>query len=43
MKIEAQSRDRIKGSIIVASKAGNLSMQLAGKWLSDSCAGVDDD
>jgi hypothetical protein len=43
MKIEAQGRDRIKGSITVASKGGNLSMQLAGKWLSDSCAGADDD
>lgn len=43
MKIEALGRDRIKGSITADSTSGKMNMQLSGKWLSDSCAGADDD
>jgi Protein of unknown function (DUF3617) len=43
MKIEALGRDRIKGSVNVDSRSGKMSMTLAGRWLSDSCAGADDD
>lgn len=43
MKIEALGRDRIKGAMTANSRSGKLTMQLAGRWLSDSCAGADDE
>jgi Protein of unknown function (DUF3617) len=42
MRIEALGRDRIKGSVAVDSRNGKMNLQLSGRWLSDSCAGADD-
>ena len=43
MRIEALGRDRIKGTLTADSNGGKMTMQLSGRWLSDSCAGADDD
>jgi hypothetical protein len=43
MKIQALGRDRIKGSVNVESRSGKMALKFSGRWLSDSCAGADDD
>jgi hypothetical protein len=43
METEALGRDRIEGSVNVDSRSGKMVLKLSGRWLSDSCAGADDD
>lgn len=44
MRVEMQGRDRVKGSIdSVVQGGGNVTVRFEGKWVSESCAGHEDD
>ncbi len=44
MRVEMQGRDHVKGSIEnVVEGGGKVMVQFTGKWLSESCAGHDDE
>lgn len=42
MKIEALSREQIRGEMRMSTEGGKMSMQMSGKWLGANCAGADD-
>lgn len=42
-RVEALDREHITGAFTSTGDGGHVTMQLEGKWVSESCAGADDD
>jgi hypothetical protein len=43
MRVEMQGRDHVKGSIENVMERGKVTVQFTGKWMSESCAGHEDE